>query len=145
MWFAGQLKGNFLTLCSILLWCSLELMLVLLQFFMVADTLLHRRIGKKVEAALHVSISSLLAWMFPADKNYGRQAEGALRAMAGLLTANGLALLKSRARTQQGHQIGRLLSPKQRSVLLAWFVSRLWGARQKGCNWRACALATCSC
>lgn len=84
--------------------------------FMVADTLLHRRIGKKVEAALHVSISSLLAWMFPADKNYGRQAEGALRAMAGLLTANGLALLKSRARTQQGHQIGRLLSPKQRSV-----------------------------
>ena len=84
--------------------------------FMVADSLLLRRIGKKVEAALHVSTSALLAWMFPADKNYGRQAEGALRATAGLMTANGLALLKSRARTQQGHQVGRLLTPKQRSV-----------------------------
>ena len=84
--------------------------------FLVADKLLCCRVGRRIEAALHVSLEALVAWLFPADKQFGRRADGALRALAGLLAANGLLLLKNRARTQQAHQVGRLLTAGQRAI-----------------------------
>eukprot|EP00435_Cladocopium_sp_Y103_P037765 s963_g10.t1 len=83
---------------------------------MVADCLLGCRVGQRVLACLHVSLDFLLSWLFLPQKNFGRKPEGALRALAGLLAANGMALLKNRSRTQQSHQVGQLLCPEHRSV-----------------------------
>ena len=101
--------------------------------FLVADKLLCCRVGRRIEAALHVSLEALVAWLFPADKQFGRRADGALRALAGLLAANGLLLLKNRARTQQAHQVGRLLTAGQRAIF--WQHSFPWiplEERQRG-------------
>ena len=97
--------------------------------FLVADKLLCCRVGRRIGAALQVSLEALVAWLYPADKQFGRRADGALRALAGLLAANGLLLLKNRARTQQAHQVGRLLTAGQRAVF--WPHSFPWIALEE--------------
>lgn len=84
--------------------------------FMVADCLLRCHLKQRVLACLEISIDFLLSWLFLDGKNFGRKPEGALRALAGLFVANGMAILKGRARTQQSHQVGQLLCPDHRSI-----------------------------
>ena len=84
--------------------------------FMVTDCLLRCHLKQRVLACLEISIDFLLSWLFLDGKNFGRKPEGALRALAGLFVANGMAILKGRARTQQSHQVGQLLCPDHRSI-----------------------------
>ena len=84
--------------------------------FVVADCLLRCHLKQQVLARLEISIDFLLSWLFLDGKNFGRKPEGALRALAGLFVANGMAILKGRARTQQSHQVGQLLCPDHRSI-----------------------------
>ena len=84
--------------------------------FMVADCLLHCHLKQRVLACLEISIDFLLSWLFLDGNNFGRKPEGALQALAGLFVANGMAILKGRARTQQSHQVGQLLCPDHRSI-----------------------------
>ena len=83
---------------------------------MVADQLLRRRLERRMIAGLHTAMEAMLGWLFPDTSRFGRTSEAGCTALAGLAAANGMLLLKQRARTQQAKQVGRLRTPAQRAI-----------------------------
>ena len=67
--------------------------------FPMGDGLLRKRLGSKAQAAFQASLTAGLSRIFPGGHRFGRRQDTALVALAGLPAANGMALVKIRARS----------------------------------------------
>ena len=117
--------------------------------FLAGDRLSKCHSGKRALASLQLASDILMKWLFPDTCNFGRSSAGALCALTGVLCAQGLLLLKARAHTKQGRQIGRLLARPQRALfgqrncrpalwsnklgpLMSFFICNYWQYKVQG-------------